>query len=221
MTTSTLSFTIRPVANGIDLRRACEVRAESYGHHVPGWRQSFIEPDTLDHDASATVLLCEDKNTGAAIGTARIQTAQQGPLLIERCIDVPAAMARQGRAEITRLSAVRGADMLVKVALWKATYLYCQATQSRWMIIGARNEALVRQYRRLGFQDVHPEGQMVPLRHAGGVMHRVLAMDTYAAERNWLERQHGLYDFVFETYHPDIQIMDRLVVPAQFDALAA
>src|SRR6185369_6092311 len=50
MTTATLGFTVRPVANGADLRRACEVRAAGYGHHLPGWKQSLIEPDALDRD---------------------------------------------------------------------------------------------------------------------------------------------------------------------------
>jgi hypothetical protein len=217
MTTSTLSFTVRPVANGADLRRACEVRAAGYGHHMPNWKDSLIEPDALDHDPSVLVLLCEDKATGAPIGTARVQTSHRGPLLIENSVEVPEAMRRQGRAEITRLSAVAGADLLVKIALWKAAYLYCLATQSRWMVIGARNEALIRQYRRLGFDDLYPEHGMVPLHHAGGIPHRILAMDTYAAQHS----EHGLYGFVFDTYHPDIEIVERRRVPRHLEAIAA
>ena len=59
-------------------------------------------------------------------------------------------MRSDTRAEITRLSAVAGADPLVKLCLMKASYLFCMATQIRWMVIGARNEALVRQYRSWG-----------------------------------------------------------------------
>ena len=69
MTTSTLSFTVRPATTRYDLRRVCEVRAESYGHHMPEWRDSLAEPDGLDTAASTLVLLCEDKCTGAPIGT--------------------------------------------------------------------------------------------------------------------------------------------------------
>lgn len=221
MTTSTLSFSIRPVANGIDLRRACEVRAEAYGRHVPAWRQSFIEPDALDRESGTLVLLCEDKRTGRPIGTARVQVSRHAPLLIERSVTLPPAMAGQGRAEITRLSTIQGADPLVKVSLCKAAFLYCVANQSRYMIIGARNEALVRQYRRAGFVDLHPGEDMVPLAHAGGLPHKVLAMDTCEAPREWQQKQMGLFTFFFETLHPDIEVLERARSSSHLEALAA
>jgi hypothetical protein len=188
---------------------------------MPGWRQSLIEPDALDRDASTLVLLCEDKRTGAAIGTSRVQTCRDRPLLIEQSMPLPAQIGRLGRAEITRLSTVPGADPLVKIALCKAAFLYCVATQSRYMVIGARNEALVRQYRRVGFVDVHPEQQMVPLAHAGGVPHRVLVMDTCTAPREWLLSNQGLFSFFFDTRHPDIELVERGQVPQHLEALAA
>jgi hypothetical protein len=80
------------------------------------------------------------------------------------------------------------------------------ATQVRWMVIGARNEALVRQYRRLGFTDLFEDGRMVPLLHAGRLEHRVLSFNVTAAERTWREPRHPLYEFIFETVHPDIEL---------------
>ena len=221
MTTSTLSFTIRPVANGIDLRRACEVRAEGYGHHMSQWRHSMLEPDALDHSEGTLVLLCEDKRTGQAIGTSRVQTNREGPLLIEQSIELPANVARMGRAEITRLSTLPGADPLVKIALCKAAFLYCLATQARYMVIGARNEALVRQYRRVGFRDLHPGEDMVPLAHAGNLPHRVLVMDTVAASREWQDKGMALYDFFFDTCHPDIEVLERARATRHLQVLAA
>jgi len=206
MSTTTLSFTVRLALDRADLKAACSVRSQAYGHHIPAWSKALEEPDAVDQSSSAVVLLCEDKASGDAVGTARVQTSAGGALLIEQCIDMPALQAGHGRAEVSRIAAVPGADVSVKIALWKASYLYCMATQSRWMIIGARNEALVRQYRRLGFHELHPGRGSVPLSYAGGLAHHVLAFDTYAAERTWKERQHGLYNFVFETHHPDIQL---------------
>ena len=220
MTTSTLSFTVRIALDRADLKAACAVRSEAYGHHIPGWRTALEEPDALDQSPATVVLICEDKKSGQVVGTARVQTGAQGPLLIEQCVDLPPLQARHGRAEVSRIAAISGADVSVKVALWKASYLYCIATQSRWMIIGARNEALVRQYRRLGFSELHPERGPVPLHYAGGLPHHVLTFDTYAAERTWKTGQHGLYDFVFETHHPDIQLYTAKAV-RPLEALAA
>lgn len=221
MTTSTLSFTIRPTANGVDLRRACEVRAQGYGHHVPGWREPFLEPDALDRDDDTVVLLCEDKTTGEPVGTARIQTNRRAELLIEQSVELPHFLRDSARAEVSRLSTMPGADPLVRIALCKASLLQCLATQSRYMVIGARNEALVRQYRRLGFDDVREDRQMVPLAHAGGVPHRILFLDAFAVERHWKESNHAFYDFFFRSFHPDIDLVGRHVSPQHLRAMAA
>lgn len=223
MTTSTLSFSIRPAVSTLDLRRACEVRAEGYGHHLPSWRQSLIEPDALDREDETLVLICEDKRTGQAIGTARIQTSRQGPLLIEESMPLPESISRLGRAEITRLATIAGADPVLKFAICKAAFLYCISSQARFAIIGARNEALVRQYKRIGFNELNPDEPMVPLAHAGGMPHRVLMFDTLLGPREWQANpnKQGLFDFCFETFHPDIELVERARVSPQMKAIAA
>jgi hypothetical protein len=80
------------------------------------------------------------------------------------------------------------------------------ATQVRWMVIGARSDALVRQYRRLGFADVFDDGRLIPLLHAGRLEHRVLTFNVTTAESKWREMRHPLYEFMIETAHPDIQL---------------
>ncbi|MEO8278095.1 MAG: hypothetical protein ABI564_00310 [Ideonella sp.] len=206
MTQQTLSFRLELASSKQDLDDTCVVRSESYGHHVPGLFDALRRPDAIDLDPATAIFLCRDKATGRALGTARIQTTRSGQLMIEQCAETPAEMKRQDRAEISRFSAVRGADQLVKLALWKASYLYCQAAQARWMIIGARSEALVRQYQRLGFNDIHDDRRMVPLAYAGDVLHRILAFDVVTAERTWLSSHNPLYSFIFETTHRDIQL---------------
>ena len=206
MQTQSLSFYVRIARTRHDLQAACRVRAQSYGHHLPHLHQMLLEPDLLDADEHTSVVLCVDKATGSAIGTARFQTNSGGPLLIEHSVAVPDAIRADSKAEITRLSAVAGADPLVKICLMKASYLYCIATQVRWMVIGARNEALIRQYRRLGFADAFDDQRLVLLLHAGRVAHRVLTLNVTAVERTWRERKHALYGFFFDTVHPDIQL---------------
>lgn len=206
MHTQSLSFGVRIARTRNELQAACRVRAMSYGHHLPKLHATLMEPDLLDADEHTVVVLCVDKASGEAVGTARFQTNAGGPLLIEHSVNVPEAMRNDTRAEVTRLSAVAGADPLVKLCLMKASYLFCLATQVRWMVIGARNEALVRQYRRLGFEDVFDDGRLVPLLHAGRLEHRVLAFNVTTAESRWREGRHPLYDFMIETAHPDIQL---------------
>lgn len=221
MVTTVLGFTLRLARSQADLRDAARVRSQAYGHHVPELGQALAEPDTLDRQPGTGVLLCRDKASRQAMGTARIQRATgHRPLQLEGSLILPHWLAGQPRAEITRLAVAPGADAQARLMLMKASYLYCLANQIRWLVIGARSDALIRIYRRLGFQDVLAPDQKVPLAHAGGLPHRILAFDVVAAERTWLAAGHGLYPFMIETFHPDLQLFgepeaEPMLVPAE------
>ena len=206
MGSCTLGFRLQPAASHDDLLDACAVRAQAYGHHLPEMGQRLAEPDVLDLADGTTVFLCRDKSTGRAIGTMRIQTSQAGPLMMEQSVTLPGWLAAAPRAEITRLAVAVGADPLTKLCLMKASYLFCIAQQVQWMAIGARNEALIRNYRRLGFVDALGHDELVPLAHTGGLLHRILAFDVVAAERTWAAARHPLYGFMVETLHEDLQV---------------
>ena len=213
MTLSTLNFTVRIARDATTLGEACAVRAAAYGHHVPALAAPLSEPDAIDRAPGCAVLVCRDKASGALVGTARIQRNHPRPLQIESSVILPHALAQQTRAEITRLAIVADADPLVRPMLVKACYLYAVAAQIRWLVIGARSPALIRIYRGLGFADLLGAGQQVPLAHAGGLAHSVLAFDVVAAERQWQAAQHRLYSFMVETWHPDLNLLE----PAQPD----
>lgn len=221
MTLSTLNFTVRIARDMTTLREACAVRAEAYGHHVPGLAAPMSEPDALDRAPGTEVLVCRDKASGALVGTARIQRNHPKPLQIESSVILPHALALQTRAEITRLAIVADADPLVRPMLVKACYLYAVAAQIRWLVIGARSRALIRIYRGLGFDDLLGAGQQVPLAHAGGLAHSVLAFDVVSAERHWHAAQHRLYGLMVETWHPDLNLLEPAPpLPAAAPALA-
>jgi hypothetical protein len=167
-------------------------------------------PEPLDTSHGVIVLLCREKISGRAIGSARVQANSYGPLLIERSVSIPQEIAEDNRAEITRLSVVPGGDPQVKLALFKAIYLCCLAMQVRWMIVGARSDALRNQYQRLGFIPLAPgdeNSQMVPLVHTGSLPHYVLRFDVMSAERYWHEQHNSLYRFMFRTLHPDLHLL--------------
>lgn len=208
MATCRLSFDVRIATTMPDLRDACRVRAQAYGHHLPQMHHTLAEPDALDRQRRTASFLCRDKASGAPIGTARIQRSCHAPLQLESSLILPHWLADQPKAEITRLAVMPGADAQVRLMLMKAGYLYCLANQVRWMVIGARSDALIRIYRKLGFRDVLGADDRVPLAHAGGLPHRILAFDVTAAERTWLAARHGLYPFMIETFHPDLMLFD-------------
>lgn len=206
---ASLNFTLRVARSPADLADACRVRSAAYGRHLPAMAQPLERPDALDSQPGTAVLLCRDKASGAAVGTLRIQRNQHAPLLLEHSLILPHRLAERPRAEITRLAVLPGADALVRLALMKACYLYGLASQVRHLVIGARSAPLIRIYRRLGFEDVLGADTMVPLAHAGGLPHRILALDIVAAERCWLAAGHGLYPFMIETFHPELQLFEE------------
>lgn len=201
-----LGFRLFPIAQRQELIEACAVRSLAYGHHLPELGSALAEPDEIDLHPATTVFLCRDKASGEAIGTMRIQTSAHGPLVLERSVALPARLQRSCRAEVTRLAVRVGADPLVKLCLMKASYLFCVAHRVRAMIIGARKESLIRNYRRLGFVDVFADDALRPLAHTGGLLHRILRFDVSGAERCWAQQNHPLYEFMVRTRHQDLQV---------------
>jgi hypothetical protein len=221
MATSTTSFTLTRASTRQDLADACAVRAAAYGHHLPELSTTLGRPDALDQAPGTAVLLCRNKASGHAIATARIQLSVHGPLQIERSVALPAALEQDPRAEITRLAVCAGADPQARLLLMKASYLYCLANQVRWMVIGARNQALIRNYRRLGFEDPGPQPCWAPLAHAGQLPHQVLAFDVREAESRWRERGQPLHTYMIHTHHPDLQLFGGVTESRALPARAA
>jgi hypothetical protein len=217
----TLGFTLRLVESQRDLLDACTIRARAYGRHLPEMGQRLAEPDALDFLPGTSVFICRDKLDGQAIGTMRIQGSNHGPILMEQSVALPPWLHDASRAEVTRLAVPVGVDPLTRLCLWKASYLHCMANGLRWMVIGARNDALIRNYRRLGFIDVFGPDQLMPLAHTGGVLHRIMAFDCSAAQRNWAQVRHPLYTFIFETEHEDLHVGPPAALPEQLLPRAA
>ena len=207
MQNGSFGFSVRLATSEADLHEVCAVRAAAYGHHDPEMGPKFGEAEPLDRADGTAVLLCRDKKTGQGIGTARIQVSGFGPLVLENSVELPSWLANKPRAQISRLAVLAGADSFVKLSLMKASYQYCLATQVRWIVIGARSGALIRNYRNLGFKDVFESGTWVPLASGGNLPHQILAFDVMGAKATWQATRNRLYGFMTETCHVDLQVV--------------
>ncbi len=202
-----LPIKVRLVRTENQLNKAIKVRADAYGRHTPGFADALrvIEPD--DVERSSLVLLAESKVTGEAVGTLRIHTNFDGPTYLERILTLPEFLRGAAIAYVTRLAVSSGPNgASVKLALFKALYRYCLATQISWILAVAR-EPVDRDFVRLGFLDVLPEG--AKLRRPtdfGEVDVRPLYFDVLEAEHRWRQTRHPLYDFMVRKVHPDIEI---------------
>jgi hypothetical protein len=206
MSTESFGFTVRPVVTHDDLLRACQVRAIAYGNKIPEYRESMLVPDSVDRLPATGVYLCEDKTTGQAIGTMRVQVTGPGfdCLAIERYVPTPEGFGSTNRAEITRLAAVPGSDSFVRLALWKTGYVHCRNHGVRLLMIAVRKLALIKAYERMGAKDICDP---IPLPYAGNLPHRIMAVDIRAAEVFWRDSNHPMLQFMAETHHPDIRAL--------------
>lgn len=198
-----LPFRVRVAAGEADLQRVAHLRYDAYARHLPAsLTQGLLEVDPMDREPGVAVLLAESKADGEQLGTLRIQTNRHRPLALEQSYTLPPSMAEAACAEVTRLAvAQRSESRLVKTVLLKAAYLWCEAQGVRYVLVTARSP-LDRQYARLMFRDVDPQQGFVPLAHVFGLPHRVMVCDIARARQDGAG--HPLYDFWFNTDHPDI-----------------
>ncbi len=201
-----LPFTIRLVRDQKDLKKAVDIRQSAYARHLPEFAETLRVPESTDAQDGVVVLLAESKLDGSALGTMRIQTNRAGPLSLEHSIDLPDWLRVRPLAEAARLGVTDGkSGRLVKTMLFKAFFQYCQQTGIEWMVITARSP-IDRQYERLLFNDVYPNMGYIPLMHVNNMPHRIMSFEVGSAQRRWAEANHPLYDFIFRTNHPDLQL---------------
>jgi hypothetical protein len=204
--TERLPFTIRLVQNESDLYKAIRVRHAAYARHLPELGEKLKAPEAMDRDSDVAVLLAESKLDGTPLGTARIQANTHRPLCVEQSVTLPAYMQGRSLAEVTRLGVENGRiGRLVKVALVKACFQYCERHDIDWAIAAGR-APIDQQYAHLLFEDLYPEKGFIPLRHAGDIPHRVMAFDIATGHARWSVAKHPLLDFFSHTNHPDISV---------------
>lgn len=201
-----MPFRIKLVRSQDDLSKAVSIRHAAYARHVPQFAAGLTAPEPMDYEDGTVVLLAESKLDGSPIGTMRIRTNRNAPLALEQSVKLPEHLEFASLAEATRLGVAQGRmGTVVKTMLFKAFFQYCQQTGIEWIVIAARSP-LDRQYEDMLFEDLYPEAGYIPMKHGGGIPHRVLALDVVNVQSIWAEAKHPLYSFIFETRHPDIDL---------------
>lgn len=205
-----LPFRVRIARTEQQLEKAVSIRAEAYTRHMPTFGRSLREAEEIDMNPDSLVILAESKTDNEPVGTMRIQTNFHAPLPLEASIELPQRYHNRPMAAVSRLAVKAGKrGKMVKLALFKAMHRYCVAKQVEWVIIGAR-PPLQNLYLALDFSDVFEDQQPRPLATARNVPHRILAFAVATAERRWHEISHPLYDFMINSFHPDIEIFSSV-----------
>ncbi len=206
MTEERLPFTVRMVRNEEDLNKAIEIRHAAYRRHMPDVAETLKVPEAVDTKPGVAVLLAESKLDGSPLGSLRVQTNQYKPLPIEQSIELPDWLSHTSLAQVSRLGIAQGGvGRLVKIALIKASFLYCEQNEIKWAIVAARSP-LDRQYAQLHFEDIYPAAGYIPLAHMGNVPHRIMGFEIETGQSRWVEAEHPMLNFFCHTHHPDIDV---------------
>jgi hypothetical protein len=204
--TERLPFTIRRVETEADLLKAVQIRHAAYARHVPDFARSLALPEAADYEDDTIVLLAESKLDGTPLGSTRIRTNLYRPLGVEESVQLPDWLQGRRLVEATRLGIDEGrVGRVVKVALIKACFMYCEDNAIDYSVATGR-PPVDRQYEQMLFTDVFPEQGAIPLRHVGNIPHRVMAFDIASFEQRYRDARHPLFNFFFNTHHPDIDV---------------
>ncbi|MBA3756843.1 MAG: hypothetical protein H0X02_11695 [Nitrosomonas sp.] len=205
-----LPFTVRIVNTPSDLQKVAELRQKAYARHIPEFAKRLAVPESEDTPSDIFVLLVESKNNageGQALGTMRIHINRSNPLPLENSIQLPEHLKNLTLAEVVRFGIIEGQNgKQARDALFKAFYLVCLALKVDRMVVCARFP-LHKLYLSLLFEDVFPSGEYIKLKHLDNIPHRVFALNLNDAESRWQHNRHSLYQYVFSTDHPDINVV--------------
>ena len=205
--TQSLPFAVE-VASVEDLEQVAQLRAKSYGKHLPELGERLREPEAADFDPGCELIVARSKLDGELLGTMRMHTNAYAALPVQMSKALPERFTGTKMVEATRLC-VPGSlgASLVRTALFKALHQYCLILDVDW-IIAAGRRPIDRLYEGLLFTDVSTPGEFYPMAHAGNIPHRVMCMPSRSARVIWEARKHPLFGFAFVTQHPDINLSD-------------
>lgn len=207
---TTLPFRVRIVRNEEQLGKAVRIRAEAYERHWPNLYLQLQTPEDQDRNPNSLIFLAERKETDEPVGTMRVDTNLISALPATENVTLPYEISSRTIAYVTRLGVKQGAmGSLVKLALFKSLHRYCLAKQLHWMLVGIRPPG-DRDYVRLGFTDIFDSGQLTPITSSGGVPVRLMSFEVITAERRWFASGNPLYKFMFQDFHPDVEIFSSV-----------
>lgn len=201
-----LPFNIMQAQNVGDMSCVVQLRQASYGRHVPEFGKYLASPEGEDNNPENIVLLITAKSNNMPLATMRIHTSRHRKLLpLEHTIKLPDALRTSTLAEAVRFSVTGGAEgRLPRDTLFKAFYLISSKLDIEWMVICARFP-LQKLYYGLMFEDIFPDREPISFAHIGNIPHRVLKLRVDDVEKLWRAANHPLYNFFFETRHPELE----------------
>lgn len=198
------------VATEADMPKVAELRALSYGKHLPELGAKLVVPEASDFELGCQVFVAKSKLDDSVLGTIRAHTNAIRDLPLQASIALPERYNGTRMVEATRFC-IKGkpGSSVVRAGLLKAMFEYCLKEGVDWLMAAGRHP-IDRMYDGLLFEDIEEQNAFYPMAHASNIPHRVMCLPPSSGRDIWRRAEHPLYKFVCETNHPDIDISAAL-----------
>jgi hypothetical protein len=189
--------------------RLFATRLRSYGRHNDPLQQSEHFRKQLIED-DAVLISAECKVSGECFGSVRIESNTIKRFYFEEEITTPDLQAGSPAICVSRLNVTNGRmGSLVRGAICKALYLYAHAMQCQF-IYAFVDKPRSRLYSRLAFQPAIEGNPDLHLESHNGLPFQLYHSDVSIAMSYLPQVDPLMFDFFFNTFHPDIKIFSSV-----------
>ena len=192
------------------IQRAVAVRYQAYAERLSGLASDVAIKEDLDRTLDPVILLAEDTNTSQIVATARLNSGPGIRNLLAQ-IELPVSYNGDRLGYFSRMAAI-GPPSVKKVArglLHKALLQICVAKQIDRMLLLVGN-VRSKLYAPWGFSPVFPQDALVRPEIVHGRLVNLYQLETRKAEATVKGLSAPLYDFLFRTYHEEIEVFTSL-----------
>ena len=201
-----LPFCVVAISSHSVINSIAEQRSLQYSSHYGEFALSLQTPESDDTHPDALLVAAISTQGSRILGSFRLEKDSLADAKIS-IIEGHGKLKISGRsALVSRLFVSKTSQqMKVRNALFKFLHRHCFANQVQNILVAAK-PPLDKIYQRLGFKPALEVDQLIPIEWSGNHLTRVMYLDTVEVVVDWHTNKHDLYNFMANTFHPNIKI---------------
>jgi hypothetical protein len=189
--------------------RLLATRERAFNRHSHPFKNTDSFKKTLKADPGLIVSAML-KSSGECLGSVKIESNFDEQFYFEKEVSTPDLVERIGSICLSRLSVTEGQmGLTVRLALWKAVYLYAHARESQY-VYGFVDTPRHRLYRSFGFEPAIDGNPDLILECHENLPMKLVRSEVNSFQATLLRTSEKVEEFFFQTRHPDIQIFSSV-----------
>jgi hypothetical protein len=204
--TEALPFSVVAVSSEIAINSIAEQRYIQYRRHYGDFALSLQTPESDDTHPDAILVAAVSTQDSRILGSFRLEKDTLADTKISIIENFGKLNITGKSALVSRLVVSKTSERIrVRNALFKYLHRYCFSNQIQNILVAAK-PPLDRLYQKLGFKSAIESDHLIPIEWSGHHMTKILYLDTVEAVVDWHNNRHDLYNFMANTFHPNIKV---------------